>query len=285
MALIDAELSGLDHLEIPTPTRRGRGARLWAAAWPKLAAAALAIAVWQVVYLSGWRPPFVLPSPETVFRYFFGHLDTLLSAAATTLRRGLVGFGIALVIGTALGAVVSRSRILRSAVGSMITGLQTMPSIAWFPAAILLFRISEGAILFVVVIGAAPSIANGLINGIDNVPPVLLRAGRSLGARGLGAMRDVVIPAALPEYVGGLKQGWSFAWRSLLAGELLVLIAGRPSLGQQLQTARDLADAPFLYSCMLMIFLIGVLVDAVVFGVAERRIRRRYGLVDRAQER
>lgn len=284
MALIDAELSGLDHLEVPVGTRRSPGARVWASVWPKLAAIAIALSVWQIVYLTGWRDPFVLPAPATVLRYFFGHLDTLVPAALTTLKRGLTGFAIALVIGTVVGAAVSRSRVLRSAVGSMITGLQTMPSIAWFPAAILLFQISEGAILFVVVIGAAPSIANGLISGVDNVPPVLVRAGRALGARGFGAMRDVVLPAALPEYVGGLKQGWSFAWRSLLAGELIVLIAGHPSLGQQLQTARDLVDAPFLYSCMLMIFIIGVLVDALVFGVAERRIRRRYGLVDRAAD-
>lgn len=284
MALVDAELAGLDHLEIAEGTRRSPGARLWAAVWPKLAAIAIAVTVWQVVFLSGWREPFVLPAPATVLRYFVGHLGTLVPAALTTLQRGLTGFAIALVLGTLVGALVSRSRVLRSAVGSMITGLQTMPSIAWFPAAILLFRISEGAIIFVVVIGAAPSIANGLIGGIDNVPPVLVRAGRALGARGFGAMRDVVLPAALPEYVGGLKQGWSFAWRSLLAGELIVLIAGHPSLGQQLQTARDLVDAPFLYSCMVMIFIIGVLVDALVFGVVERRIRRRYGLVDRASE-
>ena len=106
-----------------------------------------------------------------------------------------------------------------------------MPSIAWFPLAILLFKLSEQAIMFVVVLGAAPSIANGLIAGVDHIPPILLRAGRVLGARGVTAYRHVVLPASLPSFVGGLKQGWAFAWRSLMAGELLVIIAGKPSIG------------------------------------------------------
>ena len=117
---------------------------------------------------------------------------------------------------------MSRSRVLRAAVGSLITGLQTMPSIAWFPLAILLFKLTEAAIMFVVVLGAAPSIANGLISGVDHVPPIMLRAGRVLGAKGISAYRHVMLPAALPSFIAGLKQGWAFAWRSLMAGELLV---------------------------------------------------------------
>ena len=119
-----------------------------------------------------------------------------------------------------------------------------------------MFGLNESAILFVVVLGAAPSIANGLINGVDNIPPVLLRAGRVLGARGLSSVRHVVMPAALPSFVGGLKQGWAFAWRSLLAGELIVLL-GKPSLGQELQGSRDLSNYPMMYSVMVMIFIIG----------------------------
>ncbi|MFN2486007.1 MAG: ABC transporter permease [Acidimicrobiia bacterium] len=149
-------------------------------------------------------------------------------AIATTLRRAVIGFSVAMGIGTVVGLAVSQSSVLRRAVGSLITGLQTMPSIAWFPLAILLFGLTETAIFFVVLIGAAPSIANGLINGVDHIPPVLLRAGRMLGARGMTAWRHVILPAALPSYVGGLKQGWAFAWRSLMAGEILVIIAARP---------------------------------------------------------
>jgi NitT/TauT family transport system permease protein len=178
--------------------------------------------------------------------------------------------------------LVSRSAILRSAIGSLITGLQTMPSIAWFPLSIVLFKLSETAILFVVVLGAAPAIANGLISGIDQVPPVLLRAGRVLGARGLGAYRHVILPAALPAFVGGLKQGWAFAWRSLMAGELIVVVAGSSSLGQDLQFARELADSPWVLSTMVVILVIGIVVDGVFFGTIERGLRERRGLVETA---
>jgi NitT/TauT family transport system permease protein len=255
--------------------------KLWTALWPKLLAVALFVGAWQVVVWTGWKDEFVLPSPFTVFDQFWQDKATLWEASQTTLYRAAKGYSIALVIGITLGLVVSRSKILRSGVGSMITGLQTMPSIAWFPASIVVFGLREPAILFVVVLGAAPSIANGLINGVDNIPPVLLRAGRVLGARGLSSVRHVVLPAALPSFVGGLKQGWAFAWRSLLAGELIVLL-GKASLGQELQGSRDLSNYPMMYSVMVMIFIIGVVVDALLFGAAERGIRRRYGLIDTA---
>jgi NitT/TauT family transport system permease protein len=199
---------------------------------------------------------------------------------AVTLRRAALGYGVALIVGGAIGIVVVRSRTLRAAVGSLITGLQTMPSIAWFPLAILLFKLSETAILFVVVLGAAPAIANGLISGIDQVPPLLLRAGRVLGARGLAAYRYIILPAALPSFVAGLKQGWAFAWRSLMAGELLVLIPGQSSIGARLQFARDLSDAPGLIAMMIVILVIGIAVDILIFGSIERSIRTRRGLVD-----
>ena len=167
--------------------------------------------------------------------------------------------------------------MLRAAIGSMITGLQTMPSVAWYPLALLLFKFSDGAIFFVVVIGAAPSIANGLINGVDNISPVLLRAGNVLGAKRFDSFRYVILPAALPSFVGGLKQGWAFAWRSLLAGEIIGGIAGY-SLGQQLAINRDNADAAGVQAVMIVLFTIGVLVDVLVFSNLERKIRKRYGL-------
>jgi NitT/TauT family transport system permease protein len=173
---------------------------------------------------------------------------------------------------------VARSRILRAAIGSLITGLQTMPSIAWFPLAILLFQLSEQAILFVILIGAAPSIANGVIGGVDYVPALLVRAGRNLGASGLSLYRHVVLPAALPSIVSGLKQGWAFAWRSLLAGELMVSIANRPSLGQFLNQSRELGDTSYMIALMIAIMAIGIAVDAVFCNI-ERGIRRRRGVV------
>jgi NitT/TauT family transport system permease protein len=155
-----------------------------------------------------------------------------------------------------------------------------MPSIAWFPLAILLFGLNEQAILFVVVLGAAPSVANGLIAGVDHVPRILLRAGRVLGARGIDAYRFVVLPAALPSFIGGMKQAWAFAWRSLLAGELLAIVAQHPALGVRLQLSRELNDARGLLATMIVILVIGIVVDAMLFGRLDTAIRRRWGLLE-----
>jgi NitT/TauT family transport system permease protein len=276
------EIEGLDALDVPLVEPAGRSRRLWRAAWPKLAAVGMLLAVWQVVVWSGWRPTYVLPGPGRVLAEL-GELivtEKFWSAVATTLRRAATGFALAIAIGTALGVAVSRSQRLRLAFGSFITGLQSMPSIAWFPFAILVFQLSEAAILFVVILGASPSIANGLVSGVDHIPPLLLRAGRVLGARGLASLWHVVLPAALPGYVAGLKQGWAFSWRSLMAGELLVIIETRPALGSQLQFARELSDAPGLIALMLVVLVIGILIDSLVFGALERRIRSRRGLVE-----
>jgi NitT/TauT family transport system permease protein len=277
---LTAELSGLDALELHDDATPGRARRLWSATWPKLAAVGIALGIWQLVVMSGWKEEFVLPSPFTTLDYLWQEAGSaeLWSAIGTTMRRAAVGFAMAVAIGAVLGAAVSRSRILRSAVGSLITGLQTMPSIAWFPLAVLLFKRTEAAILFVIVLGAAPSVANGLISGIDQVPPLLLRAGRVLGAWGLAAWRHVVIPAALPNVVAGLKQGWAFAWRSLLAGELLVVISNAESIGVELDTARQLADSPRLLATMIVILVIGIVVDSLFFGTVERSLARRRGL-------
>ncbi|WP_235492293.1 ABC transporter permease [Leifsonia sp. Root112D2] len=198
------------------------------------------------------------------------------------MTRALIGFGVAVSLGTALGIAVSRFRIVKAAVGSLLTGLQTMPSIAWFPFAILLFGLTEQAILFVVVLGAAPSVANGLISGIGDVSPHLIRAARTMGARGVSLYRFIVLPAALPAYLSGLNQGWAFAWRSLMAGELLVIIASRPSLGVQLAYYRDFANAPALVASMIFILVIGMVVDGVFSRISNAaRVRRGLGAVSR----
>ena len=253
--------------------------RLWAWTWPKLLAVGLVLATWQIVVWSGWRPLYVLPAPATVLATLADMVTTsrFWSAVATTLVRALVGFSVALVVGTVLGVLVARIRPLRLATGALITGLQTMPSISWFPLAILLFGLNERAILFVVVLGAAPSIANGVISGIDHVPPAFSRLGRVLGANAVEQYRFITLPAALPSYVAGLTQGWAFAWRSLMAGELLVIIAGRPSLGATLEFARQFSKADQLLATMLVVLVIGMLVDGV-FATASRRIRERWGL-------
>jgi len=263
----------------PRPSRAAIVQRVSLTVWPKVTAIVIGLTMWQLVVWSGWRPEYVLPAPATVFQRL-GELiadGTVASALATTAVRAAYGFTMALVIGVVVGGLVSSSRIVRSAVGSLITGLQTMPSIAWFPLAILLFGLSERAITFVVVLGAAPSIANGLITGVDHVPPVLLRAGRMMGATGFAKFRHVVLPASMPSFVGGLKQGWAFAWRSLMAGELIVVLGA--SVGFLLQQYRNLADAAGLIAMMIVILIIGIVVDAVLFGSLDRWVRQRHGLI------
>ena len=282
---LDRSIAGLDAISLAQSVPRlRRTRRAWSATWPKLAAIALALGIWQLLVWSGWKPTYVLPPPAEVFQELWQLLldGSLQSAVSVTLRRAAIGFSIAIAVGVLIGAPVSQIKGLRTAVGSMITGLQTMPSIAWFPLAILLFKISEAAILFVVVLGAAPAIANGLISGADNIPPILRRAAKVLGASGPALYREVILPGSMPSFVAGLKQGWAFAWRSLMAGELLVIIANKASLGVQLQVARDFNDSTALLAVMIVIFVIGVLVDSLIFGTLERSIRRRRGLIDSA---
>ena len=276
----EQELAGLDALETVVERPPSFAARTWAMLWPKLLAIAIVIGGWQLLVESGWRPEFTFPSPFTVFERLWTDLGTaeFWTAVNVTMQRAVKGYALALVIGVAVGLAVSRSRVLRAAVGSLITGLQTMPSVAWFPLAILLFKLTDAAIMFVIVLGAAPSIANGLIHGIDHVPPIMLRAGRVLGARGIAAYRHVILPAALPSFTAGLKQGWAFSWRSLMAGELLVIIAKSSSLGHQLAVNRELLDAPALMATMIVILVIGIIVDTLFFAQIDKRLRRRWGL-------
>lgn len=260
----------------PAPAPSRRPSRLV----PPLLALVAGLLIWEGVYLSGWRPDYVLPGPMPVLKRLVEEIakGEVLAAAWITLGRAVWGYAVAVVIGLMAGLLMARFRPLRAALGALITGLQTMPSVAWFPLAILLFQLGEGAIGFVVVLGAAPSIANGLLHAVDHIPPLLLRAGRVLGANGFNLYRHVVLPAAMPGLVAGLKQGWAFAWRSLMAGELLVVVGDRPSIGARLHYARELSDAEGLLAWMIVVLTFGVVVDVALFGALERRIRERRGL-------
>jgi NitT/TauT family transport system permease protein len=281
---LGTELSGIDALELPISPAPGRLSRLWGAAWPKLAAFGLFLFAWQAVVWAHLKPDYILPGPGPVFERLFHDLGdgSLLKATATTMQRAALGYSLAVAIGVVIGLAVARNRVLRAAVGSMITGLQTMPTIAWFPFAILLFKLSETAILFVIVLGAAPAIANGVIAGVDNIPPLLLRAGRVLGAKGLSSYRHVILPGALPGFVAGLKQGWAFAWRSLMAGEIIIVVAGSPSIGSLLAVSRSVSDAEGMIAVMIVILVIGLVMDAVFFTQLDKFVRRRFGLIDSA---
>jgi len=271
--------AGLDALELPPEQRPAAGGRIWRSAWPKLLAVGLVLLIWELVVLSGWKDDFVLPGPGTVFADL-GDLVTTAdfwAGVRLTMTRALTGFALAVLIGTVVGAAVATIAPLRAAIGSLITGLQTMPSIMWFPLAILLFQLGEKAILFVVVIGAAPSVANGLISGIDYVPRTWLRVGQVLGMSGLKKYRYLILPASLPSFVSGLKQGWAFSWRSLMAGELLVIVPGAVSIGVRMQNARDLFDSSLVIGYILVVLVIGILID-VLFTAADSALRRRWGL-------
>jgi len=278
-----ASLAGLDNLEPgPQPGReflRGNSAKLLGGLWPKVLAIVIVLGIWELVYLSNYKPHDIFPGPATVLPNLWHQAQhyQLWQAIGTTLRRAVLGFALALVIGSVIGALVSRIKPLRAAIGSLITGLQTMPSIAWFPFAIIFFGLNNSAIMFVIVLGAAPSIANGLIAGVDYTPPLLLRAGKTMGLRGIALYRHLILPASLPTFVAGLKQGWAFAWRSLMAGELLVIIAGSSSIGVLLSNDQNQADMASAMSIMIVILVLGIAVDAL-FGGLDRTIRRRRGL-------
>ena len=282
----DQALQGLDQLELQSEQQGaepGRFARrLWAAAWPKLLAIALVLAIWELVALSGWKH-YVLKGPAPVLSNLWSQLlhGQLWGIIGNTLQSAVVGYAVALVIGSVLGLMVARIPPLRAAVGSIVTGLTTMPSVVWVPFAIVIFGESYQAILFVVILGAAPSIASGLITGVDYTPPLLLRAGRTMGLRGFALYRYLVLPASLPAYVAGMKQGWAFAWRSLMAAELFVAIIGQISIGQQLSVDQQNLDFAGASSMIIVILVIGVAVDTL-FTKADLAIRRRRGLLDAA---
>jgi len=277
-------LAGLDALEFgvvpPQPDLRERTARGWAVVWPKLAAIALVWVIWELIHLTGWKK-FVLPGPGVTLSNLWNQAQTglLWHAIGITVLRALVGYAIALVIGTVVGLLVARIPPLRAAVGSLITGLQTLPSAAWIPFAIILFGLNNSAILFIIVMASAPAVANAVIAGVDNIPPLLLKSGKMIGLRGVGLTWHLIMPAALPAYMAGLKQAWAFTWHALLTAELLVLVAGEPSIGQLFAADQDQTDMPSTIAVMIVILILGILVD-IFFSQANRRIRDRYGLSD-----
>lgn len=269
---------GLDALEDHRPERRRIDVTAIIA--PLVVVAAF-IAIWQAVWALAIKPEFVIPSPSTVGDALWQMVTggTAWDATWTSLRRGAMGFLLALVIGTALGLLVSQISFLRKGFRPILSALQSMPSVAWVPFAVLLVGLSPSAMYFVMLLGAVPSIANGLIGGLDQTPPILRRAGTVLGARGLSLVRHVLVPAALPTYLTGLKQGWAFSWRSLMAAELIV---NSPQLGtglgQVMQNGRNLSDMPTVICVMILILTVGVIIELGVFAPIERKVLRDRGL-------
>lgn len=277
-----ADLSaGLDALELgPEEPRTPRWRRVLDGVLPPLFALGALLGVWALIVATA--APDNLPSPGEVADSFRTSWEQgrIQEAVATSLQRGAVGFTIAVLVATPVGLLLAQVHFLRRAFQPIISGLQSLPSVAWVPAAIIWFGLSETTIYFVILMGAIPSIVNGTISGINQVPPLYRRVGHVLGARGLTLARHVLLPAALPGFIGGLKQGWAFSWRSLMAAELIVNSSQFGfGLGQLLDQSRQLSDLPGVLVGILAILFVGLLVDLCVFGPAERRVLKRRGLL------
>jgi NitT/TauT family transport system permease protein len=262
---------------------RPESSRTWGSAvWPRIGWALLAlvglVVVWWALSATGVVPARDLPSPATVWTALWDRISngTIPVAASRSLIRLAFGVAVAGVLGTLVGVAMAGSRAFQRAVGALVVGLQAMPPIAWLPLAILWLGFTERAVVFVVIVGAFPAVALATAASIRQVSPILVRAGRTLGAEGWELYRHVVVPAAVPGYVEGLRQGWVFAWRSLLAAELI--IRGGKGLGHSLAQAGNAFDAATILALMAVIAVIGIAIDAA-FAALDRRVRARRGLL------
>jgi NitT/TauT family transport system permease protein len=241
---------------------------------------AVLLALWQIAALSGRWSPVLLPAPFSVGEYLWAALldGTVASAMLVTLQRLLLGYAIGLMIGLPLGLLTSASRFLQDTVGSLALGMQTLPSVCWVPLALIWFGQTEGAMLFVVVMGSLWSVLIATDHGARTIPPIYARAARTMGSQGLHLWTRVMLPASLPFLVSGMKQGWAFAWRSLMAAEIYVTILTGFGLGQLLHYGRELHAMDQVVGVMLIIVLIGSLADRALFSPWERFLHRRWGL-------
>ena len=234
------------------------------------------LAVWQVIGLLGWWPPYLFPTPGDVAVTIgrLGQHGELLTALLVTLRRILVGYLSATLIGATLGVAMARCPRLSAVLSPAVMGLQALPSICWYPLALLWLGFNEGAILFVTAIGTLFAVASATEAAIRTIPPAYPRAAATMGARGWRLYTRVIFPAALPTLLQGMRVGWSFAWRSLMAAEMLFMNLG---LGHLLGMGRELADAAQVVAVILVILAVGLAVDRLVFARAERAVRVRWG--------
>ena len=239
----------------------------------------LLIGIWQgVAALKIW-PPYLFPSPVGVFDSFIaGFQDNSFTVGIlASMKRVLIGYFLSVAGGILIGLAIGRVKVLDETVGTIVLGFQALPSICWLPIALLWFGLSESAIILVVVLGSLFAVTIGVDSGVKNVPPIYLRAARTMGAHGLDLYTKVIIPAAMPSIISGLKQGWSFAWRALMAGELLYVSIG---LGHLLTMGRELNDISQIIAVMIIIIVIGITVDRLVFTKLENRVRERWGLLN-----
>jgi len=239
----------------------------------------LLLVAWGLLVRAEIWSPLLVPSPLEVERYFIDpeHARDLWSAAVVTLKRLFVGYAAGLALGLPLGLLTARFRCLQQTVGLLALGLQTLPSVCWAPLALLWFGQTETALLFIVIMGSLWSILLATDNGVRNVPPIYARAARTMGSRGLHTWMKVILPASLPFIVSGMKQGWAFAWRSLMAAEIYVTILTGFGLGHLLHYGRELNAMEQVIGVMLVIVGIGVAADKILFSPWENFLHRRWG--------
>lgn len=239
------------------------------------------ILIWQLLYLINvdiigiWKA-YSFPSPIEVIKSFYSLCadGTIFTAIVASIKRILIGYGISLAIGFLLAILLANFRLIGETFNGLILGLQTLPSVCWIPFAILWFGLDASSIIFVITVGSVFAIAMATENGIRNVNPIYLKVGKNMGARGVKLYISVIIPAAIPSIISGMKQGWSFAWRGLMAGEMMFASKG---LGQVLMSGRDLADINQVTVVMIIIIIIGLCVDKMIFGKIESKVRERWG--------
>jgi len=238
----------------------------------------LLLAAWEFAAQSVAKP-YLLPSPFSVGRYIWQSTGdgTLAMATLVTMKRLLIGYAIGLVFGIPLGLLTARFKMFQDTVGLLALGMQTLPSVCWVPLALLWFGQTEAAMLFVVVMGTLWSVIIATNDGVRTMPPIYLRAARTMGSRGLHTWFKVILPASLPYLVGGMKQGWAFAWRSLMAAEIFVSILTGFGLGQLLHYGRELHAMDQVIAVMIIIIFIGLLADRLFFSPWERFLQRRWG--------
>jgi NitT/TauT family transport system permease protein len=237
------------------------------------------VVAWYVVVKAQIWSPLLLPSPASVFEYLRTATEdgTLWEATTVTVRRLLIGYGLGILVGLPLGLLTASFRWCHDTIGILALGLQTLPSVCWVPLALLWFGQTEAAMLFVVVMGTVWSLIIATDNGVRTIPPIYSRAARTMGSTGLHTWTHVVIPAALPFLLSGMKQGWAFAWRSLMAAEIYVTILSGFGLGQLLHYGRELHAMDQVIGVILIIIFIGLAVDKSLFAPTERLMHRRWG--------
>jgi NitT/TauT family transport system permease protein len=244
---------------------------------------ALLIALWHWACVKEFWSPVLVPSPASVGRYLWEALldGTLAEATFVTVKRLLAGYLIGIAVGLPVGLLTARFRFLRDTIGMLALGLQGLPSVCWVPLALLWFGQTEAAMLFVVVMGTVWSVVLATETGVRNVNPIYVRAARTMGSRWLHVWLQVILPASLPFIVSGMKQGWAFAWRSLMAAEIFVTILTGFGLGHLLHYGRELHAMEQVIGIMFVLVLIGLLADKLLFSPWEKWLHRRWG-TDRA---